>query len=182
MEPAGYFPQAPGELAALAARAPGRLLYHRLHLSHRNERACPGDPGRMLHPRAGYARWRSTLDTRNLPCTRVRQGSSISLGTQMVLQVLWPPEHLHKGSDEVRDNALILRLLAPGLSMLLLNTAVPSSDALQSLLAGIGLAYLQALSLLGWARRVLLCRDDCACYTGLRENMGKRNRWNVRPY
>jgi competence protein ComEC len=98
----------------------------------------------MLHASAGYARWRSTLDAHNLSYTQIRQGASISLGTQIALQVLWPPEHLHKGSNEVHDNALILRLLAPGLSMLLLDTAALSSYALQALSANVDSAYMQA--------------------------------------
>jgi ComEC/Rec2-related protein len=98
----------------------------------------------MLHSSVGYARWRTTLDAHNLSYTQVRQGASISLGTQVAFQVLGPPEHLHKGSNEVHDNALILRLLAPGLSMLLLNAAALSSYALQALSANVDPAYMQA--------------------------------------
>jgi len=98
----------------------------------------------MLHSSVGYARWRSTLETRNLAYTQVRQGAAISLGTQVAFQVLWPPAHLHKGSNEVHDNALVLRLLAPGLSVLLLNAAALSGYALQALSPGVDPAYVQA--------------------------------------
>jgi competence protein ComEC len=100
--------------------------------------------GGMLHPSLAYARWRSTLDTRNFPYTQVRQGATIALGNEVSLQVLWPPAQLHKSSDEEHDNALILRLLAPGLRMLLLNSASLSAYALQTLLTSVAPTYLQA--------------------------------------
>lgn len=87
----------------------------------------------MLHPSVAYARWRRTLDTRNLVYTQVHQGSTIALGGLVSLQVLWPPARLHKSSDETRDNALVLRLLAPGLHMLLLNSTSLSAYALKTL-------------------------------------------------
>lgn len=90
------------------------------------------DPG-MLHPSLAYAQWRNTLDTRNLAYTRLRQGTSIALGQEVSLQVLWPPALLHKSSNETHDNALILLLLAPGLRLLLLNSASLSNYALQTL-------------------------------------------------
>ena len=98
----------------------------------------------MLHPSVAYARWRSTLDTHNVPYTQVRQGALVALGNQVSFQVLWPPAHLHKGSNETRDNALALRLLAPGLSMLLLNATALSAYILQALSASPLPASLQA--------------------------------------
>ncbi len=98
----------------------------------------------MLHPSVAYARWRSTLDTHNVPYTQVRKGALVSLGNQVSFQVLWPPAHLHKGSNETRDNALALRLLAPGLSMLLLNATALSAYTLQALSASPLPASLQA--------------------------------------
>jgi competence protein ComEC len=99
--------------------------------------------GGMLHPSAAYARWRETLDERDLPYIQVRQGASIRLGNQVTFQVLWPPAELHKSSSEEHDNALILRLLAPGLQMLLFNSAVLSSFALKTLPTEVTAAYLQ---------------------------------------
>jgi competence protein ComEC len=98
----------------------------------------------MLHPSVGYALWRSTLRTRNLPYTQVRQGALIRLGNQVAFQVLWPLATLHKSSNETDDNALILRLLAPGLTMLLLNTAALSNYALQMLPTSLAPTLLQA--------------------------------------
>lgn len=98
----------------------------------------------MLHPSLAYARWRGTIDAHNLSYTRVRQGSQIALGNQVSFQVLWPPAHLHKSSDETHDNALILRLLAPGLSMLMLNSSTLSNYTLQALTSGLASPYLQA--------------------------------------
>jgi competence protein ComEC len=98
----------------------------------------------MLHPSAGYALWRRTISQRNLLYSQVREGSSIPLGTQVTLQVLWPPSPLHKGTDEELDNALILRLVAPHLSVLLLGAAALSNYALSGLLTAIDHSYLQA--------------------------------------
>ena len=99
--------------------------------------------GGMLHPSAAYARWRTTLAERNLPYTQVRQGATIQLGSQVTFQVLWPPAQLHKSNSEEHDNALVLRLLAPGLQMLLLNSAALSSFALKTLPTEIAVSYLQ---------------------------------------
>ncbi len=98
----------------------------------------------MLHPSAGYALWRRTISDRNVPYTQVRAGTSIPLGTQVTLQVLWPPSPLHKGSDEELDNALIARLVAPHFSMLLLGVAALSNYALDGLLTTLDHSYLQA--------------------------------------
>ena len=98
----------------------------------------------MLHPTLAYARWRNTLDTRNLLYTQVRQGALITLGQQAIFQVLWPPTHLHKSSNETRDNALILRLLAPNLRLLLLNSTALSDYALQMFSLNIAPTIMQA--------------------------------------
>ena len=98
----------------------------------------------MLHPSTGYALWRHTISSRNLPYSQVREGTSIPLGTQVTLQVLWPPSPLHRGSDEEQDNALVVRLVAPQLSMLLLGAAALSKYALSGLLTTIEPAYLHA--------------------------------------
>ena len=98
----------------------------------------------MLHPSTAYALWKRTISDRNLPYSQVREGSSIPLGTQLTLQVLWPPSPLHKGSSEELDNALIMRLLDPHFSMLLLGSAALSKYALSGLLTTIDHSYLQA--------------------------------------
>ena len=98
----------------------------------------------MLHPTLAYARWRGTLDARNLLYTQVRQGALIALGKQVAFQVLWPPAHLRKSSSETHDNALILRLLAPGLRLLLLNSAALSDYALHTLSISLAPTYVQA--------------------------------------
>jgi competence protein ComEC len=98
----------------------------------------------MLHPGAGYALWRRIVSERKLPYSQVREGVSIPLGTQDMLQVLWPPSPLHKGSDEELENALIVRLVDPHFSMLLLGAAALSPYALNGLLSTIDPGYLQA--------------------------------------
>jgi hypothetical protein len=90
-----------------------------------------------------YARWRRTITERNLRYLSVVQGTTIPLDTDVALQVLWPL-NLHKGSDEERDNALIVRILAPGVRVLLLGAAAQSSYALSGLGADLASNYLQA--------------------------------------
>ena len=92
------------------------------------------DPG-MLHPNTGYARWRHLLDARAIPYFQVRQGASIKLGAWVTFQVLWPGSPLHKGSAEELDNGLAVRVLAPGLRLLLLGETALSKYALNGLLA-----------------------------------------------
>jgi competence protein ComEC len=98
----------------------------------------------MLHPNAGYALWRRTIHDRNIPYSQVREGSTIQIGTQVSIQVLWPPQALHKGSNEELDNALIARLIAPHFSMLLLGSAALSNYALSGLLTSIDPGFLKA--------------------------------------
>lgn len=98
----------------------------------------------MLHPNAAYGLWRRTIAERNLPYTQIRQGTTIALGTQVALQILWPQSPLHKGSNEEADNGLIIRLISPGLSMLLLGAAAFSTYALHGLSATITSDYLRA--------------------------------------
>jgi len=98
----------------------------------------------MLHPSTGYALWRRTISERNLHYVQVRQGTTLSLGTQVELQVFWPPSPLHKGSNEELDNGLVVRLMAPGLRMLLLGATALSKHALTDMLADIDSSYLKA--------------------------------------
>ncbi|HYA99052.1 MAG TPA: ComEC/Rec2 family competence protein [Ktedonobacteraceae bacterium] len=97
----------------------------------------------MLHPNTGYALWKHTINTRNIPYSQVREGSFIQAGSQASIQVLWP-HTLHKGTGEEYDNALILRLVTPSFNMLLLGTAALSSYALSGLLSTIDPTYLKA--------------------------------------
>ena len=90
----------------------------------------------MAHPTTGYALWRRTINERNLHYASVAQGTTISLGTTTQIQVLWP-QTLHSGSDEVRDNGLVLRIVMPGLRLLLLGSSIQSNYALTGLLASV---------------------------------------------
>jgi beta-lactamase superfamily II metal-dependent hydrolase len=87
----------------------------------------------MLHPSTTYTRWRRSISERALPYAPVRNGETIPIGTNVALQVLWPKGDMHKGSNEIRDNALILRLIVPGLRILLLGSAAQSRYALMGL-------------------------------------------------
>ena len=98
----------------------------------------------MLHPGTGYALWKRTINDRNIPYSQIREGSSIQMGTQASIQVLWPPKALHKGINEELDNALIVRLVAPHFSMLLLGSAALSKFALSGLLTTIDPGFLKA--------------------------------------
>jgi competence protein ComEC len=98
----------------------------------------------MLHPNTTYARWRRTISERNLPYTQVAQGDTIALGATTKLQVLWPTSQLHAGSNEVRDNGLILQLIAPGLRMLLLGASAQSDYVLAGLMGSVDANALQS--------------------------------------
>jgi beta-lactamase superfamily II metal-dependent hydrolase len=73
----------------------------------------------------------------------VRKGFSLPIG-QVTLQFLWPSEELHKGNDEGRDNSLIVRLLSPGLRLLLLGEGAQSSYALAGLVGTAAISNLRA--------------------------------------
>ncbi|GAC1389903.1 MAG: DNA internalization-related competence protein ComEC/Rec2 [Ktedonobacteraceae bacterium] len=98
----------------------------------------------MLHPSTAYALWRKTIRDRSLHYAAVSQGTTITVGTQVGLQILWPTSHLHKGTDEIRDNGLVVRLIASGVRMLLLGATAQSKYALRGLLATLSPNYLQA--------------------------------------
>ncbi len=76
--------------------------------------------GGMLHPSASYASWRATLEQHNIPYARVSQGETIQLEPDALLQVLSPGATLSTDTQNVDTNALILRLVTPGLRVLLL--------------------------------------------------------------
>jgi len=98
----------------------------------------------MLHPTSGYALWRRTITERGLHYIQLRQGTTVTVGTQVSLQILWPPSPLHSGSSEVFDNTLVVRLTAPGLRLLLLGASALSKFALAGLLSSVDPSYLQA--------------------------------------
>ena len=98
----------------------------------------------MLHPNTSYALWRRTISDRGFTYVQARQHNSIPIGSQLLLQVLWPPSPLHKSSDEELDNALVMRLIAPGFRMLLLGAAALSKYALNEIVSTVDPGYLQA--------------------------------------
>jgi competence protein ComEC len=96
----------------------------------------------MLNPSSGYALWRRIIAANNMHYMQIRQGMTIAIGTQVALQVFWPEAQLHSGSTAELDNGLILRLIAPGLRMLLLGAASMSKYALEGLMNDIAPTYL----------------------------------------
>jgi hypothetical protein len=74
----------------------------------------------------------------------VQQGMQMLLGKDVTIQVLWPGSAFHKGSNELRDNALVIRILTPFMCVLLLGVAAESSYALQGLLASLDASIMQA--------------------------------------
>ncbi len=100
--------------------------------------------GGMLHPSSAYALWRSRIRERHFHYIRATQGMNISIGVQVVLQVLWPHASLSKGADEERTNALILRLVAPGARVLFLGEVANSQSALQGFLSEVDSNHLHA--------------------------------------
>jgi competence protein ComEC len=87
--------------------------------------------GGMLHPTQPYRGWVDALRQSGTAHAVVRQGSVVRLGGA-TLTVLAPGPTLAAGHDtSARSNDLILRLEAPGLSVLLLGEADPYAlDAL----------------------------------------------------
>ncbi|WP_052888140.1 ComEC/Rec2 family competence protein [Thermogemmatispora carboxidivorans] len=112
------------------------LLSHLTGLQDATSRFAIGQAldGGVLHPGRDYALWRRALREGGVPYQTLRQGQLRSLGPSLRLEVLWPPSPLHRGGDEARNNALVLRLVVPGLRLLLLGEAAQSSYALSGLL------------------------------------------------
>ena len=81
--------------------------------------------------------WRKTIADRHLNYVQVRQGMMVPIGSAVMVQVLWPPTPLHKSSNEEADNGLILRIVAPGVRILLLGASILSNYALAGLLASV---------------------------------------------
>jgi competence protein ComEC len=90
------------------------------------------------------ALWRRTISERNFRYLAANQGMDITIGMFVSLQILWPVRPLHKGSNEVRDNGLIVRVVTPGLRLLLLGASAQSKYALTGLLNDVATPYLQA--------------------------------------
>jgi competence protein ComEC len=97
----------------------------------------------MLHPDTTYTLWRRSISEREIHYTSLVQGETIPIG-KVAVQALWPPAQLHKGSNEVRDNSLAIRLITPELRMLILGETAQSSYALNGLLAQPVSNYFQA--------------------------------------
>lgn len=99
----------------------------------------------MLHPDTGYARFRNIISSRGLSYKQLRQGAVFSLGAYVTLQVFWPTSPLHKSSQEGMDNGMVVRLLAPGLRLLLVGDAALSKYAQEDgILPTIDKSYLAA--------------------------------------
>jgi competence protein ComEC len=97
----------------------------------------------MLHPSTTYTQWRRNISERKLRYLQVTQGTTIPIGN-VSLQILWPLSQLHKGSDEVFDNSMVIRLALPGLHILLLGAAAQSNYALLGLITRLNADYLRA--------------------------------------
>jgi beta-lactamase superfamily II metal-dependent hydrolase len=103
----------------------------------------------MLHPTTTYTLWRRTISERNIHYLPVTQGTTLPIGTSAVIQVLWPPTPLHKGDDEIRDNGLVVRLVTPGLRVLLLGATTQSKYALTGLLARADMLQAEVVQIVG---------------------------------
>ncbi|GCE03849.1 ComEC/Rec2 family competence protein [Dictyobacter aurantiacus] len=88
--------------------------------------------GGMLHPSATYARWRQTIQEQRLPYQSLARGNVLTIGEYTSLQIMWPGAQLHP-SKSIQDNTLVIRLVAPGIQLLLLGTAAQSQYALSQL-------------------------------------------------
>jgi ComEC/Rec2-related protein len=97
----------------------------------------------MQHPDTTYALWRRNINERKLKYLQVAQGKTIPI-SNISLQILWPLSQLHKGSSEVFDNSMVIRLVLPGLHILLLGAAAQSSYALLGLITELDADYLRA--------------------------------------
>jgi competence protein ComEC len=87
----------------------------------------------MLHPSAAYASWQRTIREKNLNYHLAVQGQTLPLGKEALIQIVWPPSVMHTGSNNIRDNSLIFRLITPGLRFLFLGATAQSDYALSGL-------------------------------------------------
>lgn len=98
----------------------------------------------MLHPNTTYALWKRTIDEKQISSVAIQQGTQFFLGKEVTIQILWPGSTLHKGNDELRDNALVVRIITPFMHVLLLGVAAESQYALQGLLTSLDESYMRA--------------------------------------
>lgn len=91
--------------------------------------ATAADPG-DLYPTAPYVAWFTALQAAHIPLVRLARGATVTLGGGATLAALAPAHPLFTGADAQDDNALILRLDAPGISAILAGDAGPLALAL----------------------------------------------------
>lgn len=89
--------------------------------------------GGMLHPSTAYASWQRSIRDKNIRYHLAVQGQIIPLGQEAQIQILWPPPTRHQGTNNVRDNSLIFRLVMPELRCLFLGETAQSNYALTGL-------------------------------------------------
>lgn len=75
------------------------------------------DPG-VLHPTAAYVAWYADLLAAHIPQVTLQRGDAITLAPDARLDVLGPTRPLNTGANQEDTNALILRLVTPGLAIL----------------------------------------------------------------
>ncbi len=81
------------------------------------------DPG-ALHPDVPYVTWYTGLQAARIPLVRLARGASITLAPAARLDVLNPTRPLVVTNDRQDDtNALVLRLVTPGLTLLFVGDA-----------------------------------------------------------
>lgn len=105
------------DLVILTDARPGHLLGLQavLHAYHVGQVADPG----VLHPTQAYTAWYANLQAAYIPLTRLTRGAVLQLAPTVRLDVLGPPRPLvAHDPDEQDTNALILRLVTPGLRVL----------------------------------------------------------------
>jgi len=83
----------------------------------------------MLHPTTTYASWHAALLQRGIPYARVRQGATIQIEPGVALQALSPGPVLAQDAQNEDTNALILRLVSPGLRVLFLGETTETTLA-----------------------------------------------------
>jgi competence protein ComEC len=113
------------DLALLTNPRPGHLDGLMDVLGHYQVKLA-GDAG-MLHPSAAYAAWRVALEQHGVPYRLLRQGATIQLEPGVALQVLSPGPALFDDEQNEDTNALILRLVSPGLRVLFLGETTESA-------------------------------------------------------
>ncbi len=75
------------------------------------------DPG-ALHPTRDYTAWYADLQAAHIPLVRLRAGDTITPDAATRMEVLAPATLLPTSSGQEETNALVLRLVTPGLRVL----------------------------------------------------------------